>query len=57
VVYDRTGKLVQTIVDQRMDAGTFEARFEGESLPAGLYFARITLNGGKSIQVLKLAKQ
>ena len=56
-VYDRSGKLIQTIVDQRMDAGTFEARFEGESLPAGLYFAKIATNGGKNVQVLKLVKQ
>ncbi len=56
-VFDRSGKLVQTIVDQNMDAGVYEARFEGESLPAGLYFAKIATNGGKDVQVLKLAKQ
>jgi len=56
-VYDRTGKLVQTMVDQIMDAGVYEARFEGVSLPAGLYFAKIATNGGKDVQVLKLAKQ
>ena len=56
-VYDRTGSMVQTLVNQSMDAGTYEARFEGASLPAGLYFAKITTNGGKDVQVLKLSKQ
>ncbi|MFN0173709.1 MAG: DUF4331 family protein [Saprospiraceae bacterium] len=56
-VFDRSGKLVQMVVDQSMEAGVYEARFEGESLPAGLYFAKIATNGGKDVQVLKLAKQ
>jgi uncharacterized protein YfaS (alpha-2-macroglobulin family) len=56
-VFDRTGKLVQTIVDQNMNAGVYEAQFDAPSLPAGLYFAKISTNGGKSVQVLKLAKQ
>ncbi len=56
-VFDRTGKLVQTLEDQTMDAGVYEARFEGASLPTGLYFIKITTNGGKDVQVLKLAKQ
>ncbi|MDO8368768.1 MAG: DUF4331 family protein [Saprospiraceae bacterium] len=56
-VFDRTGKLVQTMVDEALDAGVYEARFEGISLPAGLYFAKIATNGGKDVQVLKLVKQ
>ena len=56
-VYDRTGKQVQTLVDQRMDAGVYEAKFEAAGLPAGLYFARIATNDGKDMQVLKLSKQ
>ncbi len=56
-VYDRTGKLVQTIVNQPMDTGVYEASFEGISLPVGLYFAKIATNGGKDLQVLKLIKQ
>ena len=56
-VFDRTGKLVQTILDQNMDAGVYEAVFEAQNLPSGLYFAKITTLEGKSIQVLKLVKQ
>ncbi len=56
-VFDRTGRMVQTIVNQAMDAGVYEARFEGQNLPTGLYFAKITTNGGKDVEVLKLLKQ
>jgi hypothetical protein len=40
-----------------MDAGVYEAVFEAQYLPSGLYFAKITTQDGKSIQVLKLVKQ
>ena len=56
-VFDQTGKQVQTILDQNMDAGVYEAVFEAQYLPSGLYFAKITTQDGKSIQVLKLVKQ
>lgn len=56
-VFDRTGKLVQTLVDQTMDAGEYEARFDAQNLPSGLYFAKIMTQEGKSLQVLKLVKQ
>lgn len=56
-VFDRTGKLVQILVNQSMDAGVYEAHLEGESLPVGLYFAKISTQGGKVVQVLKLSRQ
>jgi hypothetical protein len=56
-VFDRTGKLMEVLVNENLDAGNYEARFEGTSLPAGLYFAKISTNGGKDVQVLKLSKQ
>ena len=55
-VFDRSGKLISTLVDQSYDAGNYEARFESANLPAGLYFVRITTNGGKDVQVLKVSK-
>ena len=55
-VFDRSGKLISTLVDQRYDAGNYEVRFESANLPAGLYFVKITTNGGKDVQVLKVSK-
>ncbi|MDX1913733.1 MAG: DUF4331 family protein [Saprospiraceae bacterium] len=54
-VFDRSGKLIEVLVNQRMDAGQYEARFESAALPAGLYFAKIS-TGAQSVQVLKLVK-
>jgi hypothetical protein len=57
MVFDRSGRVMETLVNQRVEAGEYEARFEGASLPAGIYFAKISTNGGKDVQVLKLSKQ
>jgi Domain of unknown function (DUF4331)/Secretion system C-terminal sorting domain len=56
-VFDQSGRTIQILVNERMDAGEYAARFEGYNLPAGLYFARISTNNGKDVQVLKLSKQ
>lgn len=56
-VYDRSGRLISQLLNESRDAGEYEVRFEGAGLPAGLYFARITSDGGKNVQVLKLIKQ
>ncbi|MBN8680454.1 MAG: DUF4331 family protein [Chitinophagales bacterium] len=56
-VFDRSGKLVQSLVNAPRDPGEYEVRFDAATLPAGIYFARITNNQGKETQVLKLVKQ
>ncbi len=56
-IFDQTGRVIETLVNERMDVGEYATRFEGANLPAGLYFARVTTNNGKDIQVLKLSKQ
>ena len=56
-VFDRSGKLVQTLLNAPRDPGEYEVRFDGAGLPAGIYFARITNSNGKEVQVLKLLKQ
>lgn len=55
-VFDQSGRVVSTLVDQQMEKGVYETTFEGNSLPAGMYFARITTDG-KQVQILKLSKQ
>ena len=41
-VYDLTGRLIATLVDKRLAAGTYEAVFDGAGLSSGVYFCRIT---------------
>lgn len=40
-VYDVTGKEVQTLVNERLQAGTYETTFEGSALTSGVYFYRL----------------
>ncbi len=56
-VFDRTGKLIRTLVNEPRDAGDYSVRFDGQNLPAGIYFAKIMTGDGKDVQVLKLSKQ
>ncbi|HOY07964.1 MAG TPA: DUF4331 family protein [Saprospiraceae bacterium] len=55
-VFDHSGRLVEMLIDQTYDAGTYEVRFDSANLPAGLYFVKVATNGGKDVQVLKISK-
>ncbi len=52
IVYDLTGRQVQTLFDEQMSAGHHEIGFDGASLPSGIYFAR--LSAGKFVRIQKL---
>ena len=41
IVYDVQGREVQTLVNERMNAGTYEVRFDGSGLTSGVYFYRM----------------
>lgn len=40
-VYDVLGREVETVVDEKQDAGTHAATFNAASLPSGMYFYRL----------------
>ena len=57
-IYDAQGRVVRTLVHQDAAAGTFRATWDGldqagQSLPNGLFFARLTA-GGKTVDTRKL---
>jgi hypothetical protein len=41
-VYDVTGKEVVALVNEKLQAGTYEVRFESGDLPSGIYFYQMT---------------
>ena len=43
-VYDITGSEVQTLVNERLQPGTYEATFNGSALNSGVYFYRMETN-------------
>ena len=40
-VYDVRGREVQTLVNERLNTGTYETRFDGSGLTSGVYFYRL----------------
>ena len=40
-VYDVMGREVQTLVNERVQAGSYEVKFDGSNLNSGVYFYRI----------------
>jgi len=42
VVYDIQGREVQTLVNEKLNAGTYEVKFDGSGLTSGVYFYRLT---------------
>ncbi|MBL7828454.1 MAG: T9SS type A sorting domain-containing protein, partial [Saprospiraceae bacterium] len=56
-VFDHSGRLISTLVNETLAAGDYETRFESAGLPAGLYLARIVSGSDGKPQVLKLLKR
>ena len=44
-VYDVMGKEVAMLVNDRLQAGTYEVKFNGSMLNSGVYFYRLTTEG------------
>jgi photosystem II stability/assembly factor-like uncharacterized protein len=43
VVYDIQGRKVQTLVNERLSAGTYEVKFDGSMLTSGVYFYKMVV--------------
>jgi flagellar hook assembly protein FlgD len=55
-VYDTAGKLVATLEDGWLEAGTHEALFDASKLPSGIYFYRIQAAGFQATSKMLLLK-
>ncbi|MFA7362043.1 MAG: T9SS type A sorting domain-containing protein [Candidatus Kapaibacterium sp.] len=55
-VYDVQGRKVQTLVNERMQAGTYEVRFDGSGLTSGVYFYRIVTGSFSETRRMVLVK-
>ncbi|HJY64946.1 MAG TPA: T9SS type A sorting domain-containing protein, partial [Ignavibacteria bacterium] len=43
-VYDVTGKEIETLVNQILNAGNYKVSFNGQNLTSGIYFYRLQTN-------------
>lgn len=56
VVYDVTGKEVETLVNDNLQAGRYEASFNGGNYASGIYFAKIEAGSYKHIIKMVMIK-
>ncbi|MDD5361643.1 MAG: T9SS type A sorting domain-containing protein [Ignavibacteria bacterium] len=55
-VYDIMGREVQTIVNERLQPGTYETIFNGSGLNSGIYFYKMTAGGFTEVKRMVLLK-
>ena len=56
VIYDVTGKEIEKLVSQEFSAGKYEAEWNAEGLPSGVYFYTLETSGFKESKKLILLK-
>jgi len=55
-VYDILGKEIETLVNEKLQPGTYEVSFDGSNLNSGVYFCTLTVNEINSNKVFKETK-
>jgi hypothetical protein len=50
------GREVQTLVNEKLQPGTYEVTFNGTSLNSGVYFYRLTMDGFSETKKMILMK-
>lgn len=56
VVYDLTGRAVATLVNQNMNAGSYQVTFNGANLSSGMYFYKISAGSFSAVKKMVLIK-
>jgi hypothetical protein len=56
IVYDIQGREVQTLVNERLKPGTYEATFDGSQLTSGVYFYKLITDGFSETKKMLLIK-
>jgi len=55
-VYDILGKEIQTLVNEKLNPGTYEVTFDGSKCASGVYFYRLTTDNFSEIKKMILLK-
>jgi len=52
IIYDALGKEISTLVNDKLNAGSYEVEFDGTNLPSGVYFYKLT--NGNFVETRKM---
>jgi hypothetical protein len=55
-VYDILGKDIETLVNEKLNPGTYEVTFNASQYPSGVYFYRLTSDGYNETKRMILLK-
>ena len=55
-IYDITGREIQTLVNEKLQPGTYEATFDGSMLTSGVYFYKLMTDGYTETKKMILIK-
>ncbi len=55
-IFDALGREVETLVNERLQPGTYETSFDGSGLNSGVYFYRLTADGFSETKSMVLIK-
>ncbi len=55
-VYDLSGRVVATLVNGEVGAGSYSVNFSGDNLPSGIYYYRLSANGFSATHKMVLMK-
>jgi hypothetical protein len=56
VIYDILGTEIETLVDEQLNPGTYEVKWNGGNYPSGVYFYRLTAEGNSETKKMMLVK-
>jgi len=57
VVFDILGKEIITLVNEKLDPGLYEAEFNGDNLPSGIYYYKLTITENKNYMLYSETKK
>ncbi|MGE5352419.1 MAG: CHRD domain-containing protein [Acidobacteriota bacterium] len=55
-IYNMLGQRVQTLMNQQMNAGSYEVKFDASALPSGMYIYRLSAGDNISVKKMMLLK-
>ncbi|MEO8513979.1 MAG: T9SS type A sorting domain-containing protein, partial [Ignavibacteria bacterium] len=49
IIYDITGRRIQKLLNEELNAGEYEINFNADGLSSGTYFYKLIINSGKEV--------